>query len=104
MLDPVDVLLLEQSGFHLVERNQVNTADEYEQSQRLSKGMRIPYVRSRSWDVIDYPSIDLRLLTFRIVQGVFTRRSCVKTGPDIGSDGELKRMTQALSNIQRDKS
>jgi hypothetical protein len=60
--------------------------------------MRIPYVQSCSWDVIDYPSIDLRLLTFRIVQGVFTRRSCVKTGPGIGSDGELRRMKQTLSN------
>jgi hypothetical protein len=30
MLDPVDVLLLEQSGFHLVEKNQVNTVYEYE--------------------------------------------------------------------------
>lgn len=30
MLDPVDILLLEQSGFHLVERNQVNIVDEHE--------------------------------------------------------------------------
>jgi hypothetical protein len=104
MLDPVDVLLLEQSGFHLVERNQVNIVDEHEQQQSLSNGVPNSHVQFRSWDVIDYPSIDLRLLTFRIVQGVFTRRSCVKTGPDIGSDGELKRMTQTLSNTQQDKS
>jgi hypothetical protein len=53
---------------------------------------RIRTVNSHSWDVIYYLLIGLRLPTFRIVQGVFTKLSCERTGPHIGSDGESNRM------------